>query len=62
MPGSVLRKRGIIDYHDGAYSIPDFEAMTAVERHELLALCHAKFDEFLEKRSDPWSHRRKSAG
>jgi diadenosine tetraphosphate (Ap4A) HIT family hydrolase/5-methylcytosine-specific restriction endonuclease McrA len=36
--------------------------MTAAERHEIIALCHAKVDAFLEKRSDPWSHRRKSAG
>jgi ATP adenylyltransferase len=32
------------------------------ERHELIALCHAKVDEFLERRADPWSQRRKSAG
>jgi 5-methylcytosine-specific restriction endonuclease McrA len=36
--------------------------MGAAERHEIMALCHAKVDAFLEKRSDPWSHRRKSAG
>ncbi len=62
MPGAVLRKRGIVDYRDGVYSLPGFDEMTAAERHELIALCHAKVDEFLEKRSDPWSHRRKSAG
>ena len=62
MPGAVLRNRGMVDYHDGAYSIPGFEELTAAERHELMALCHAKVDEFLEKRAGPWSHRRKSAG
>jgi hypothetical protein len=62
MPGAVLRKRGVIDYHDGAYSIPGFEELTAAERHELIALCHAKVDQFLQKRADPWSHRRKSLG
>ena len=62
MPGAVLRKRGAVDYADGAYSIPSFDEMTAAERHELIALCQAKFDEYLERRADPWSHRRKSAG
>jgi diadenosine tetraphosphate (Ap4A) HIT family hydrolase/5-methylcytosine-specific restriction endonuclease McrA len=62
MPGAVLRKRGVVDYYDGEYSIPGFEELTAAERHELIALCRAKVDQFLEKRADPWSHRRKSAG
>src|SRR5271165_1211881 len=62
MPGAVLRQRGIVDYDGGAYSIAGFDKMTAAERHELMALCHAKFDEFLEKRADPWAHRRKSVG
>ncbi len=62
MPGGVLSRRGIVDYDGNAYSISDFDEMTAAERHELIALCHTKFDEFLEKRADPWSHRRKSAG
>jgi diadenosine tetraphosphate (Ap4A) HIT family hydrolase/5-methylcytosine-specific restriction endonuclease McrA len=62
MPGAVLRKRGVVDYRDGAYSIAGFDEMTAAERQELIALCHAKVDQFLEKRADPWSHRRKSAG
>src|ERR1700722_18527704 len=62
MPGTVLRKRGIVDYDDGAYSIPGFHEMTEAEHHEIIALCHAKVDEFLESRADPWSHRRKSAG
>jgi len=62
MPGAVLRRRGVIDYQDGAYSILGFDEMTAAERHEIIALCQAKVDAFLEKRSDPWSHRRKSAG
>jgi len=62
MPGAVLRRRGVVDYQDGAYSISGFDEMIAADRHELIALCHAKVDEFLEKRSDPWSHRRKSAG
>jgi ATP adenylyltransferase len=62
MPGAVLRRRGMVDCQGGAYSIPGFDDMTATERHELIELCHAKVDEFLEKRTDPWSHRRKSAG
>jgi ATP adenylyltransferase len=62
MPGAVLRRRGVIDYLEGAYSIPGFHEMTEVERHEIIALCRAKVDDFLERRADPWSHRRKSAG
>ena len=61
MPGAVLRKRGIVDYADGSYSILGFDETTAAERHELIPLCHAKVDEFLEKRADPWSHRRSCA-
>jgi hypothetical protein len=53
MPGAVLRKRGVVDYRDGAYSIADFDEMTAAKRHELIALCHARVDQFLEKRADP---------
>ena len=45
MPGAVLRRRGVIDYQDGAYSIPGFQEMTEVERHEIIALCHAKVDD-----------------
>ena len=52
MPGAVLRRRGVIDYQNGAYSIPGFDDMTAAERHEIIALCHAKVDAFLETRSD----------
>jgi diadenosine tetraphosphate (Ap4A) HIT family hydrolase/5-methylcytosine-specific restriction endonuclease McrA len=62
MPGAVLRRRGVVDYRDGAYSIPGFDEMTAAERHELVTSCHTKVDEFLERRADPWSHRRKSTG
>lgn len=62
MPGAVLRRRGIVDYDGSAYSIAGFNEMSAAERHELIPLCHAKVEEFLDKRADPWSHRRKSAG
>jgi ATP adenylyltransferase len=41
MPGAVLRRRGIVDYGDGEYSIPGFHEMTEAERHEIIALCHA---------------------
>ena len=62
MVAAVLRRRGVIDYQNGAYSIPGFDDMAAAERHETIALCHAKVDAFLEERADPWSQRRKSAG
>ena len=39
MPGAVLRKRGILDFSDGAYSIPGIEEISAAERHELISLC-----------------------
>ena len=53
MPGAVLRRRGVIDYLEGAYSIPGFHEMTEVERHEIIALCRAKVDEFLGEASRP---------
>jgi hypothetical protein len=31
MPGAVLRRRGVIDYHDGEYSIAGFGEMTAAD-------------------------------
>ena len=62
MPGSVLRKRGIVEYDGKNFSLPDFCQMTDAERHELISLCHAKVHEFLAKRDDPWSHRRKASG
>jgi hypothetical protein len=58
--GAAAARR--LDYQNAEYSIPGFDEMTAAEPHEIIALCHAKVDAFLEKRSDPWSHRRKSAG
>jgi hypothetical protein len=38
MPGAVLRRRGIVDYDGGSYSIPGFDEMTAVAQTALARL------------------------
>ena len=62
MPGRVLRGRGVVEKHGPAYSLPGYADLSEAERHELVALCLSKIDDFLGKRADPWAHRRVSAG
>jgi ATP adenylyltransferase len=62
MPGSVLRKRGIVEVLKDVYSLPHFSELTDEECSRLVAFCDAKVEAYLEKRSDPWSHRRRSVG
>jgi diadenosine tetraphosphate (Ap4A) HIT family hydrolase len=62
MPGEVLRKRGIVEFHRGTYSIPDIDELSEAETHTLIGLCLSKIDGFLARRKDPWAHRRTSAG
>ena len=42
MPGPVLRRRGMVDFQDGVYSIPEFECTTVEERLQLIGLCESK--------------------
>jgi hypothetical protein len=48
VPGALLRRRGMIDYQNGAHSTSGLHEMTAAERHEIIALRHAKVFEFRE--------------
>ena len=63
MVGKVLTKnRGITSKDKNQYSLTGFEQLNEQEKSQLIELCESKIDEFLEKRKDPWSHRKKSSG
>lgn len=63
MVGKVLTsRRGITSKEKNQYSLNGFEELTDEERDSLIALCESSIEEFLKKRKDPWSHRRKSSG
>lgn len=63
MVGRVLtQKRGITEKEGGEYRLRDFHDLSKAEVSELIALCGTKIAEYLDKRNDPWSHRRKSIG
>ena len=63
MVGRVLTaNRGITDKSDDVYALKGFSQLSPSERDELVALCEGKIIEFLERRSDPWSHRRQAEG
>lgn len=63
MVGRVLTKnRGITEKDDETYRVKGFAELSNSEVNELVRLCDAKIADYLDKRSDPWSHRRKSAG
>jgi ATP adenylyltransferase len=63
MVGRVLTKnRGITEKDDDTYRVKGFPELSEKEVNELISLCDAKIAEYLDKRSDPWSHRRKSTG
>jgi 5-methylcytosine-specific restriction endonuclease McrA len=63
MVGRVLtRNRGITEKEGDTYYLRNFSELTQAEAHELIHLCDAQIAQYLAKRSDPWSHRRKSLG
>jgi ATP adenylyltransferase len=63
MVGRVLtRNRGITERDGDAYRLKYFSQLTQSEVNELIQLCEVKITEYLAKRKDPWSHRRKSLG
>jgi ATP adenylyltransferase len=63
MVGRVLTKsRGITERHSNTYRLKHFEQLGREEIGRLVHLCDRRIRAFLEKRSDPWSHRRVSAG
>jgi diadenosine tetraphosphate (Ap4A) HIT family hydrolase len=58
MVGRVLTKnRG-----GATYRLKGFSDLSPTEIKQLIKLCDAEITEYLEKRNDPWSHRRKSTG
>ena len=63
MVGRVLtNNRGITSREKNQYSLNGFEKLDDKERSQLIELCESKISEYLEKRIDPWSHRKKSSG
>ena len=63
MVGRVLTaNRGITDKDGATYRLKDFSHLSNEEIDDLVQLCDAKVAEYLGKREDPWSHRRKSTG
>jgi diadenosine tetraphosphate (Ap4A) HIT family hydrolase len=63
MVGKVLTtNRGITTKTRDAYALNGFSELSQSERDELITLCDRKIAEFLERRSDPWSHRRQTDG
>ena len=65
MVGKVLTKsRGVTsrDKATDTYSLIGFESLTNDEIATLVEACEQSVVDFLERRSDPWSHRRKSSG
>jgi ATP adenylyltransferase len=63
MVGRVLTSnRGITEKNGQQYALNGFSELSKAEIDELVSLCDAKIDQYLDKRVDPWSHRRKSLG
>ncbi|MDA9625466.1 HIT domain-containing protein [Luminiphilus sp.] len=65
MVGKVLTKsRGVTsrDKSADSYSLIGFESLASEEIAALIDTCEQSLVEFLDRRSDPWSHRRKSSG
>jgi ATP adenylyltransferase len=63
MVGRVLTvNRGITEKDGATYRLKDFARLSKQEIDHLIQLCDASISEYLGKRDDPWSHRRKSAG
>lgn len=63
MVGRVLtRNRGIVEREKDSYRLDGFVGLAPSEISELEAICDQRITSYLEKREDPWSHRRKSTG
>ncbi len=63
MVGKVLTKnRGITSKDKNQYSLLEFDGLNGQEKSKLIELCESKIDEYLERRQDPWGHRKKSSG
>ena len=63
MVGRVLTaNRGMTEKDGATYRLKDFSHLSNEEIDELIQLCDTKVAEYLGRREDPWSHRRKSVG
>jgi diadenosine tetraphosphate (Ap4A) HIT family hydrolase len=63
MVGFVLTKnRQITEKHGQKYILKGFDQLSTDEITSLIAICDEKRHDFLETRSDPWSHRRNADG
>ena len=67
MVGRVLTKNAITEkLNDGrsisGYEIPEYKTLSKREVEDLITLCQARMDEYVDKRGDEiWSHRKKSS-
>jgi len=63
MPGRVLTtNRGVVTKMGDVYALSGFSELSHSERVELISLCDQEIAKFLGRRSDPWSHRRRTEG
>jgi diadenosine tetraphosphate (Ap4A) HIT family hydrolase len=64
MPGKVLARHGIVRRDGNAFQLlPDTSALRPDETHELVGLCEAKLDEYMEKRGAAvFAHRAVAVG
>jgi ATP adenylyltransferase len=63
MVGRVLSKnRGLFEREKDIYRLEGYAELAPAEIWELETICEQRIAAYLEHRSDPWSHRRKSSG
>ena len=61
-PDGALHPYRIVDKDNDVYTLTGFDQLAPEEIEQLMGLCNDQLDAFLTKRSDPWSHRKKSSG
>ena len=61
-PDGALHPWQIVDKDNDVYTLTGCDQLAPEEIEQLIRLCKDKLDAFLTKRSDPWSHRKKSSG
>ena len=64
MVGRILTKnRGITEKAKHDYHLIGFDELSEQEIDDLITICQAKIEEYIDKRGDsPWAHRKKSSG
>jgi len=61
-PDGALHPWQIVDKDNDVYTLTGCDQLAPEEIEQLIRFCEDKLDTFLTKRSDPWSHRKKSSG